>query len=99
MSIWFVIPKDRLADFRAAYLGQHVRGVDAPDIDEQIVDMVPGTNAADDNQLEPPVLMTGSSRITSTQADDLGVSHASWLQVFTEFPPEDAWKPLEDEDR
>jgi hypothetical protein len=92
MSIWFVIPEDRLADFRAAYLGQHVRGVDAPDIDEQIAGMVPGTNAAEES-----VLMTGSSRITSTQADNLGVSHASWLQVFTEFPPEDAWKPMEQE--
>lgn len=88
MTIWFVIPEDRLADFRAAYLDQHVNE------DELIDTMVPGTNAAEES-----VLMTGSSRITSAQADDLGVGHASWLQVFTEFPPEDAWKPLEDEDR
>ena len=94
MSIWFVIPEDRLTDFRAAYLNQHVRGVDVPDIDEQIVEMVPGTNAAEES-----VLMTGSSRITSTQADNLGLDHASWLQVFVAFPPEDVWKPLEDEDR
>ena len=99
MTIWFVIPKGRLADFRAAYLDQHVRGADVPNEDELIDTMAPGTNAADDNQLEPPVLMTGSSRITSTQADNLGLDHASWLQVFAEFPPEDAWKPLEDEDR
>jgi hypothetical protein len=90
MSIWFVIPEDRLTDFRVAYLGQHVRGADVPDIDEQIVDMALGTNAAEES-----VLMTGSSRITSTQADSLGISHASWLQVFAEFPSEDVWKPIE----
>ena len=93
MSIWFVIPEDRLTDFRAAYLNQHVRGVDVPDIDEQIVGMAPGTNAAEES-----VLMTGSSRITRFKADSLGISHASWLQVFAEFPPEDVWKPIEDED-
>ena len=93
MSIWFVIPADQETAFRAAYLEQHVRGADRPDEDEVIGKMVPGTNAAEES-----VLMTGSSRITSTQADNLGVSHASWLQVFTEFPSEDVWKPLEDED-
>jgi hypothetical protein len=87
VTIWFVIPEDRLTDFRAAYLGQNVR-------DDEIIDsMVKGTNAAEES-----VLMTGSSRITSTQADNLGANHASWLQVFAEFPPVDVWKPIEDDE-
>ena len=72
MSIWFVIPANQETAFCTAYEGQHVRGTDLPDEDELIVEMVKGTNAAEES-----VLMTGSSRITSTQADNLGVSHAS----------------------
>ena len=94
MTIWFVIPEDRLTAFRAAYLGQHVRGADMPDEDEIIDTMVPGTNAAEES-----VLMTGSGRVTSSQANSMRISNSSWLEIYTEFPPEDMWKPIEDEDR
>ena len=90
MSIWFVIPADQETAFRAAYLEQHVRGADRPDEDEVVGKMVPGTNADDD-----PVLMTGSGRVTSSQANSMRISNSSWLEIYTEFPPEDVWKPIE----
>jgi len=88
MSIWFVIPADQETAFCAAYLEQHVRGADRPDEDEVIGHMAPGTNAADDS-----VLMTGSDRVTSAQADSMKTANSSWLEFYTEFPPEDVWKP------
>ena len=90
MTIWFVIPADQETAFRVAYLEQHVRGADMPDEDEVISTMVPGTNAADES-----VLMTGSGRVTSAQADSMRTANSSWLEFYTEFPPEDVWKPIE----
>lgn len=89
MTVWFVIPSNRLTAFENAYLGQHVRGADAPDEDEVVGTMVAGINAAGD-----PVLMTGSFRVEDDQVSALKIGHAPWLLTYDEFPPEADWKPI-----
>ena len=84
-SIWFVIPTNRETAFRAAYLGENIRGVDNLNEAEKIGVMLPNN---DDTKL-----MTGSSRITLAAADRLRLANPSWVEIFTTFPPRSEWQP------
>jgi hypothetical protein len=86
MTIWFRIPASRTAAFQAAYLGERVRGRDAPDEDEKAV-LVPNADGT--------MLMTGSSRATAAHGQRLRDNNPPWLEVFDHWPPtaaEGGWR-------
>lgn len=88
MTIWFVIdtttgPPNLVEVFRTAYLETDIRGLDNPDDPERLV-MIEGRDGK---------FMSGSSRITTAQADSLVVEHTPSVEVFTEFPPLSKWQP------
>ena len=72
MSIWIVIPTARLGAVRAAYAAAGVRE------GETIGDMVPNKDGTK--------LMTGSSRITAGQSDQIRLGNTPWLEVYTDWP-------------
>ena len=78
MTIWFRIPASREAAFKAAYLGERVRGRDNPDEDEKVAG-VPNFDGT--------FLMTGSSRVTAAAAARLLAASPPWLEVFDHWPP------------
>ena len=78
MSIWFRIPANRETAFKAAYLGERVRGRDNPDEDEKAV-MVPNFDGT--------FLMTGSSRVSAAAAERLRLANPPWIEVFDHWPP------------
>ena len=87
MSIWFRIPATRLVAFKAAYLGEAVRGRDNPNEDEK-ADMIPDAAGT--------FLMMGSSRVTAAAATRLLNANPPWIEVFDHWPPtaaEGEWAP------
>lgn len=85
MTVWFVIPTDREAEFRAVYLSERVRGRDNPDEDERI-----GVMALDETGTK---LMTGTSRMSDDIRRALAGRRPAWLEIHTTFPPPISWEP------
>lgn len=86
MTIWFRIPASRLTAFRAAYLGEKVRGKDNPDENEKAGEMVANADGT--------MLMTGSSRALQAHGKSLKDNNPPWVEVFDHWPPtpaEGAW--------
>ena len=87
MTIWIVVhsaaaPPAWENTLRAAYAGKGVIGRDNPGDPERMV-MVEGRDGK---------FMSGSSRITPTQAGLVAAGHMPWVEMFTEFPPPDKWQ-------
>ena len=82
LLIWFVIPADHEAAFLSAYVG--VQNAETVGV------MAPGVNSAGE-----PVLLTGSHRITTSQATALSDDISPWLQMFTVFPPAAIWSTVD----
>ena len=78
MSIWFRIPANREVAFKAAYLGEKVRGSDNSGEDEKAV-LLPNADGT--------MLMTGSSRVPAAAAERLRLASPPWLEVFDHWPP------------
>jgi hypothetical protein len=83
MTIWFVFPVANEDDFRAAYSAKDVRGDDNTDEAEQV-----GSLVSDEAGTK---FFTGSSRITTEDARQLGLAHAPWLAVHETPDFLDAW--------
>ena len=89
MTIWFVIdsslgPPSAVDVFRTAYLATNIRSADNPNEAEGLGEPVEGLSGR---------FLTGSFRITTTQANDLTAGHVPWIKMFTEFPPASEWQP------
>ena len=90
MTIWFVVEGANEAEvdtrsdlFRATYLAAGIRGEDCPDEDEQV-----GTMVKDATKV---TAFTGSSRVDSPTAAQIGSAHASWLTVHETPEFFDTW--------
>lgn len=79
MTIYFVIPKNKITAFQAAYAAQNIRKTgDNPNEAEKAVmvnEASPGTRA-----------ITGTSRATQAVVDALALGNAPWLAITDVWP-------------
>jgi hypothetical protein len=90
MSIWFVVtaPNEtvlntRIDLFKATYLGADIRGPTNPDNAEAISRMV--------RNADNTAAFTGSTRVDSPTAQQVGLAHAPWLFVHETPDFMDTW--------
>ncbi len=84
MTVWFVIPADREATFRALYADEQVRGSDNPSEDETVGRMILDTTGTK--------LMTGTTRMSDAVRRALDGRKPAWLEIHLEFPPPTSWE-------
>ena len=87
MSVWFVIPAEREAAFRALYAGKGVRGRDsfarAVAEDEAVGTMIPNADGTK--------LFCCSHRADLTKKQAFLADALPWLEVHDAWPPPGGW--------